>query len=87
MKSSSRFYEWLVGNRYLGSYIKNYREKKSITVRHKILTLTILWLGIGYAAIFIASQLWLTILLFAIAAGVTVHLMMLKTISAGSGKK
>ena len=86
MKSSRRFYEWLVSNKYLGTYIRNYREKRSITVRHKIITLVILWLGIGYAAIFVATRVWLTVLLFAIAVGVTVHLMMLKTLSTGAKK-
>ncbi len=80
MKSSHRFYAWLINNRYLGAYIRTYREKRGITVRHKIITLTVLWLGIGYTAIFVAARLWLTLLLFAIAAGVTVHLMMLKSL-------
>lgn len=77
-KSSTLFYGWLKRNKYLGTYISNYKEKKGITLSHKILTLTILWIGIGYAAIFVAKQLWLTVLLFAIAAGVTTHLLMLK---------
>jgi uncharacterized protein len=77
-KSSPRFYAWLVGNKFLGTYIRNYKEKKGITPGHRMITLTILWVGIGYAAIFVATRLWLTVLLFVIAAGVTAHLLMLK---------
>ena len=82
MKSSPRFYTWLIHNRFLGTYIRNYRERKGITLRHKIVTITVLWIGIGYTAIFVSERLWLTLLLFAIAAGVTVHLLMLKTLPA-----
>ncbi|MBN1685502.1 MAG: YbaN family protein [Spirochaetales bacterium] len=83
MKSSGRFYSWLIHNRLLGTYIRNYREKRGITVRHKIITLAVLWTGIGYTAIFVSERLWLTLLLFAIAAGVTAHLLLLKTLPAG----
>ena len=82
MKSSERFYTWLINNRILGSYIRNYKEKKGITLRHKIITLIALWVGIGYAAIFVSQKLWLTLLLFAIAVGVTIHLLLLKTLPA-----
>jgi len=82
MKSSPRFYTWLIHNRLLGTYIRNYRERKGITLRHKIITITVLWIGIGYTAILVSERLWLTLLLFAIAIGVTVHLLALKTLPA-----
>jgi len=84
MNSSDRFYTWLIHNRVLGTYIRNYREKRAITLRHKIVTITLLWAGISYAAIFVSERLWLTILLFVIAAGVTIHLLMLKTLPSGN---
>ena len=82
MKSSDRFYHWLINNRVLGSYIRNYREERGITMRQKILTLTLLWVAIGYAALIIVEKLWLTLLLFGIAIGVTIHLLTLKTLNA-----
>lgn len=80
MNSSARFYTWLINSRVFGTYIRNYREKRGITPRHKVITITVLWAGIGYAALFVSPHLWLTLLLFAIAVGVTIHLLTLKTL-------
>ena len=80
MRSSQRFYLWLIGNRWFGSYIRNYREKRGITVRQKVLTLLLLWLGIGYTALIIVTEIWLKVLLLAVAVGVTTHILLLKTI-------
>ena len=86
MKSSERFYSWLIHNRILGSYIRNYREERGMSPRQKTLTLAILWIGIGYTAIFIVAKTWLTLLLFGIAVGVTIHIVTLKTIKSSKEK-
>jgi hypothetical protein len=78
-RSSPRFYRWLIGNRWCGAYIRNYREGRGIAFKHKVITLTLLWLSIGYAAIFAVSAWWLRLLLLGIAVGVTLHLTRLRT--------
>lgn len=78
-RSSQRFYHWLMHNRWFGSYIRNYREGRGIPLKQKLLTILLLWLSIGYAAGFVASAWWLRALLVAIAAGVTLHLVRVKT--------
>ena len=80
MRSSKRFYQWLMNNRFLGVYIRNYREERGITLRHKIVTLALLWAGIGVSALILVSRLWLSLLLFGVAIGVTVHILSLKTL-------
>jgi uncharacterized protein len=82
MRSSTRFYDWLMNHRILGSYLRNYREHRGITARHRLVTLAFLWAGISISALFLVSRLWLSVLLFAIAVGVTIHLVSLKTIRA-----
>jgi uncharacterized protein len=79
-RSSERFYKWLINNKLLGSYISNYKDEKGVTQRQRVLTLALLWIGIGYTAVFIVSKLWLTLLLFGIAITVTIHMLMLKTL-------
>ena len=79
-RSSERFYIWLISNKVLGSYIRNYRDEKGVTQRQRILTLAFLWLGIGYTAIFVVSKLWLTLLLFGIAVAVSIHMITLRTL-------
>jgi len=32
-RSSQRFYDWLLNNKYFGNYIRNYLEKKGIPLR------------------------------------------------------
>ena len=41
-RSSERFYQWLVTNRWFGEYIRNYREGRGITSKHKISILCLL---------------------------------------------
>ena len=77
-RSSKRFYNWLINNRILGRYIKNYREGKGIPLKVKIIAISILWITIGYSAIFAIEILWVRILLVIIATGVTVHIVKVK---------
>lgn len=77
--SSEKFYHWLITNRWFGDYIRNYREGRGISLRQKVLTLSLLWLTIGITAVFLISQWWLRWVLVAIAAGVTIHLLKIRT--------
>ncbi len=78
-RSSQRFYNWLMTNRWFGEYIRNYREGKGISMRNKVISGLFLWGTILYATFFVASQLWLKILLIGIAVAVTAHLARVKT--------
>ncbi len=79
IRSSDRLYRWLIGHKWFGSYIRNYREHRAITQRAKVLSLVMLWGVIGYSAIVAVSNWWLQALLAAVAIGVTVHLLHLRT--------
>jgi len=81
IRSSDRLYAWLLGHPWLGSYIRNYRERRAMTRNAKILALLLLWTTIGYSALWVASSWWLRLLLLTIAAGVTAHLLHLGTIT------
>ena len=79
-RSSDRLYRWLIGNKWCGPYIRNYREHRAIPRHAKIIALILLWGTIGHAVLAVLDHLWLRILLVAIAAGVTVYLLRLKTL-------
>ena len=81
IRSSDRLYQWLISNRWLGAYIRNYREHRAITLRAKVVTLGLLWLTIGYSTWAVARGVLLRVLLVAIAVGVTVHVLRLKTLT------
>jgi len=72
-RSSDKFYQRLISNRWLGGYIKNSREGRGMTRRQKGTTLAMLWVGILATMIFTVTALWVHLLLLAIALGVTVH--------------
>ena len=80
-RSSERFHNWLLTNRWCGSYIKNYKSGKGISIRQKVSTTATLWLSIGFS-MWVVGGLWIDLLLIAIALGVTIHLVMLKTFRA-----
>jgi hypothetical protein len=82
-RSSERFYHWLLTNRWFGAYIRNYREGRGLPLWHKVLAISLLWLTIGYAVLFVAPQWWVKGILLGIAAGVTIHLLKTRTARPG----
>lgn len=80
IRSSKRLYNWLITNKGFGTYIKNYREGKGITLTTKIVSIALLWITIGYSVLFVVNILIFQILLILIAVGVTIHLVLVKTL-------
>jgi uncharacterized membrane protein YbaN (DUF454 family) len=78
MRSSERFYQWLINNRVFGSYIRNYIEGRGMPVRIKILTILLLWLTIGLSITFGVQNIVVRIILICIAIGVTAHIALIK---------
>jgi len=78
-RSSKRFYNWLINNKWFGSYIKNYQEGKGVPLKVKVYTISLLWITILFSAFFIVHILWLKVLLILIAVGVTIHVLTIKT--------
>jgi uncharacterized membrane protein YbaN (DUF454 family) len=81
-RSSDKFHNWLLNNRWLGKYINNYRSGQGISVRQKVTTIAILWASIGFSIWFVAASFWPTLFLAAVAIGVTIHLLWIKTATA-----
>ena len=78
-RSSERFHDWLLNNRLCGSYIRNYKSGQGISMRQKVTTISILWVSISVSIWLLGGKFWVTLLLLAIAIGVTLHLVLLKT--------
>jgi uncharacterized membrane protein YbaN (DUF454 family) len=79
-RSSQRFHSWLLNNKWFGSYIRNYLERKGITLKAKIITLSLLWITIGVSAAFAVETLALKLILIIIAIGVSIHILSLRTL-------
>jgi uncharacterized membrane protein YbaN (DUF454 family) len=80
VRSSKRFYHWLLNNKWFGNYIKNYREKKGIPFKAKLFTLSLLWITILYSAVFVVDILLVKVILILIATGVSVHILSVRTL-------
>jgi uncharacterized membrane protein YbaN (DUF454 family)/ubiquinone/menaquinone biosynthesis C-methylase UbiE len=80
MRSSERFYRRLLNNRIFGAYIRNYIEDKGMSLRAKLFTISLLWATIGTTIGIGTQNLAIRILLAVVASGVTVHIVIIKTI-------
>jgi len=79
VRASERFYNWLLNNKWLGNYIKNYREKKGIPLKGKVLSISLLLITIGYSVVFVVHIFLVRIFLILIAIGVTIHILSIRT--------
>ncbi|WP_164670901.1 YbaN family protein [Virgibacillus doumboii] len=68
VRSSDRLYDWLITNKYFGSYIVNYRQGKGIPLKAKVMGVTLIWISIGYTIVFVIPLVMVKVLLFGIAA-------------------
>jgi uncharacterized membrane protein YbaN (DUF454 family) len=84
-RSSERFYRWLLGNRWFGAYVRDYREGRGIRAKVKIFTVALLWVVILSSAAFAVSNVVVRIILLVIAAGVTVHIVLIRPKKRGDG--
>jgi uncharacterized membrane protein YbaN (DUF454 family) len=80
VRSSERRYQWLMSHRILGPYIRNYREHGAVTRHAKIVTLGLLWGTMSVTAFVFVHSLAIRAILLVIAAGVTVHILRMKTV-------
>ena len=78
MRSSERFYQWLINNRIFGAYLRNYIEGRGMPVKIKIFTILLLWLTIGLSITFGVQNIVIRIVLICIAIGVTVHIVLIR---------
>lgn len=79
-RGSKKFYNWLINNKFLGEYIKNYQEGRGIPLTVKIISITFLWITITFSIIIIVSNYLIQIILIIIAISVTLHILTIKTL-------
>ena len=80
IRSSERLYNWLLNNKWIGRYIKNYLEGKGIPLKSKVLSISALWITIGYSVFFVVNIFSVRVILILIAIGVTIHLLSIRTL-------
>jgi len=78
IRSSKKFYNWLLNNRFCGTYIRNYIEGRGMPAKVKIFTIILLWVAIGVSICVAALNLIVKIVLIIIAIGVTLHIVFIR---------
>lgn len=79
-RSSPRLYDRLLGHRRLGAYIRHFREERALPLRVKVVSVSLVWLTLSYAAWEAeawGAWRWLLLLL---ALGVSLHILHFPTL-------
>lgn len=57
VRSSDRLYERLISDRYVGHYISDYRKRKGMTLKSKIISISVMWVMITVSCTFFLELL------------------------------
>ncbi|MFR9620495.1 MAG: YbaN family protein [Rikenellaceae bacterium] len=80
MRCSPKLHTWLMTNPLLGEYIRNYNENRSMPLRAKLTSISLVWISIGYCTLYVAKGIILAqIALVALASAITWHILSLGT--------
>ncbi len=78
--ASPRLHRWLLNNRILGEYIRNYTENHAMPLRAKLTSVTLVWASLLYCALYVArGTLWVQITFILLAIAITWHILSLGT--------
>jgi len=61
-KSSDKWHQWLLSNRYLGPIIKDWQDRRCISTSTKIVAISLIVLFGGYSTVFLLTDIKLRIL-------------------------
>lgn len=78
--SSPKYHDWLLNNKFLGKYIRDYREKKGIPLKAKIYAILLLNLTVISSIYVFNKNTHVVLILLIVAFGVSIFLLSRKTI-------
>ena len=79
VRGSKTLYTWLITHKYLGPYITNFKEKRGMPLKAKIVTIAVLWASLLFS-IYRLDSLLLDSTLLVVGIGVTTLILKLKTL-------
>lgn len=78
MRSSKRFYLWLVNHRQLGPWIVDYLEGQGIPLKAKVYAIGLMWLSIGLSC-YLVPLFWARAFMLISAVLVSLYILKQKT--------
>jgi uncharacterized membrane protein YbaN (DUF454 family) len=82
VRSSERLHGWLMRNRLLGGYIRNFKERRGIPLRGRVVTVVLLWLPLLYS-VYRLDLLWLELLLVLMGVTWSALILRMKAVKGG----
>ncbi|MWV18038.1 DUF454 family protein [Pseudomonas sp. L-22-4S-12] len=79
VRSSRRFYHWLVGHRHLGPWIRDYLEGNGIPLKAKAYAIGLMWLSIAFSC-YLVPLPWARAGMLASAVLVSLYILRQKTL-------
>ncbi|MFD3302467.1 YbaN family protein [Aquipseudomonas alcaligenes] len=81
VRSSRRFYLWLVNHKHLGPWIRDYLEGNGIPLKGKVYAIGLMWVSIGLSC-YLVPMPWARALMLTSAVLVTLYILRQKTLPA-----
>lgn len=79
VNSSAKMHRFILENKYLGPYVKDYTSGNGIPMKAKWRAVSLIWITIGFSAIFVLDKWSLRILILSIATLVSIYIFTRKT--------
>lgn len=79
LKSSTKLYQLVISNKYLGPYVKDYISGKGIPIKAKKKAILLIWITIGLSILFIIENMLVRTTLIVIASSVSIYIWSRKT--------
>lgn len=79
VNSSTKMHQFIMNNKVLGPYVKDYASGKGIPKKAKWRAVLFIWVTIGFSATFILDRLFLRIVILIIALLVSIYIFTRKT--------
>jgi uncharacterized membrane protein YbaN (DUF454 family) len=83
VRSSRRFYLWLVNHRHLGPWVRDYLEGNGIPLKGKVYALGLMWASIGLSC-YLVPLPWARAFMLTSAVLVSIYILRQKTLPSRS---
>ena len=78
-RSNRGLYDWLLQHPRLGPYIQNFMVHKTIPMRIKVLSISMVWLTLLNCAIFVSTHWAMRLFFIVLAIAITLHILSYKS--------
>ncbi|MCU9949996.1 YbaN family protein [Pseudomonas solani] len=82
VRSSQRFYLWLVNHKQLGPWIRDYLEGNGIPLKGKVYAIGLMWISIAFSC-YLVPMPWARGFMLTSAVLVTIYILRQKTLDRG----